>query len=50
MKLSTVASLLPLSGLTHAAVIPRQLNVTDAVEVAATGYRNVAYFVNWVSP
>jgi hypothetical protein len=50
MKLSTLSYLLHFSGLATAAVIPRIDNSTDTMSIAATGYKNVAYFVNWVSP
>ncbi|KAF2642933.1 glycoside hydrolase [Massarina eburnea CBS 473.64] len=45
MRLSSLAALLPFTGLATAAVLPtRAENTTQA---AVTGYRNVAYFVNW---
>ncbi|KAF2679395.1 glycoside hydrolase family 18 protein [Lentithecium fluviatile CBS 122367] len=43
MRLSTLATLLPFSGLAKAAVIPRQDNGTTLMPLA-TGYKNVAYF------
>ncbi|KAF2106451.1 chitinase [Lophiotrema nucula] len=45
MRLNT-AALLSLPWLVHSAVIPRPIT-TDLVDRAATGYKNVAYFVNW---
>ncbi|KAF2731029.1 glycoside hydrolase [Polyplosphaeria fusca] len=44
MRLSA-ATLLALPWLAHSAAVPQPVN--DVVERAATGYRNVAYFVNW---
>lgn len=41
--------LLCLNWLAYAAVIPYGANVTTDLEARATsGYRSVAYFVNWV--
>jgi hypothetical protein len=47
MLLRGVATLLSLSILIQATLIPQTANDT-IVSSAATGYRNVAYFVNWV--
>jgi chitinase len=47
MLLTGVATLLPLFKFIQAASIPQTANDTIASS-AATGYKNVAYFVNWV--
>ncbi|KAI8937477.1 Endochitinase B1 [Plenodomus lindquistii] len=48
MLLAGAASLLSFSTLTHAVAIPRALNDTsENMTTEATGYKNVAYFVNW---
>ena len=47
MLLRGVATLLSLSILIQAALIPQTANDTT-VSLAATGYKNDAYFVNWV--
>jgi hypothetical protein len=44
--LSGAASLLSLSAHTHAAAIPQDTG--NMTTTAASGYKNVAYFVNWV--
>jgi chitinase len=46
MLLTGVAILLSLSTLIQAAAFPQTVNETMASS-AATGYKNVAYFVNW---
>ncbi|CAI6336926.1 unnamed protein product [Periconia digitata] len=43
MRFSTLAAMLPLAGLSSASAIPKRQDES----VAATGYKNVAYFVNW---
>jgi chitinase len=48
MRLSA-ASLLALTCVVNAAVIPHPIRgLNDTVTAAATGYKNVAYYVNWV--
>jgi chitinase len=44
MLLSGAATLLSLSTLSQAIPLPED----GAMSAAATGYKNVAYFVNWV--
>ncbi|KAJ4286800.1 Chitinase 4 [Kalmusia sp. IMI 367209] len=46
MKFSTL-SLLPLLGLAKAAALPQPVTEVTERAAAATGYKNVAYFVNW---
>jgi hypothetical protein len=48
MRLPT-ASLLALACVANAAVIPRSVRgLNETITAAATGYKNVAYYVNWV--
>jgi hypothetical protein len=45
-----IASFLALTWVANAAVIPHPVRgLNETVTAAATGYKNVAYFVNWVN-
>jgi len=47
--LAGVTSLLSISTFVQANAIPRGTNDTMTTSSSASGYKNVAYFVNWVS-
>jgi chitinase len=46
--LTGVTSLLSFSTLVQAAAIPQGTNYNMTTSSAVSGYKNVAYFVNWV--
>jgi len=45
-----IASFLALTCVANAAVIPHHIRgLNDTITAVATGYKNVAYYVNWVN-